>query len=193
MARVWDHNTRLHGGYLQFRTHWGYFDDWGDFVGPEGAEPDDDEGEPEPQLITSDVLRRIPLGRIIAMAQQSLAQEEWRTEGLRVLMGPDRGPDELTQNEISALETGIRAANQTKRGRPPLPETTLIDVANAYLEEAAAGVGLLKRLSQRFDRPEPTIRDWIAAARREGYLTPAIAGKRGAGPGPRLQASSTSG
>lgn len=177
-----------------FRTHWGYFDDWGDFVGPEGAEPaDDDEGEPEPQLITSDVLRRIPLGRIIAMAQQSLAQEEWRTEGLRVLMGLDRGPDELTQNEISALETGIRAASQTKRGRPPLPETTLIDVAHAYLEEAAAGVGLLKRLSQRFDRPEPTIRDWIAGARREGYLTPATAGKRGAGPGPRLQASSTSG
>lgn len=88
--------------------------------------------------------------------------------------------------EINALEVGIRAAKDTKRGRPPLPESTLIDVAKAYLEEAPAGPGLLRRLSRRFDRPEPTIRDWVAAARREGYLTPAAAGRRGAGPGPRL-------
>lgn len=176
-----------------FRTRWGYFDDWGDFVGSEGMDPDDDEGEPEPQLITSDVLRRIPLGRIIAMAQQSLAQEEWRTEGLQVIMGPDRGPDELSPDEISALEAGNRAAHQTKRGRPPLPQSTLTGIAHAYLEEATAGVGLLNRLSLRFDRPESTIRDWIATARREGYLTPAVPGKRGAGPGPRLSAGPTSG
>lgn len=174
-----------------FRMHWGYFDDWGDFVGPDGVQPDDEEVEPEPQLITSDVLRRIPVGRLIAMAQRSLAQEEWRTEGLQVIMGPDRGPDELTQTEISALETGIRAAQQTKRGRPSLPDSILIDIAHAYLEEAAAGVGLLNRLSLRFDRPEATVRDWIATARREGYLTPAVPGKRGAGPGPRLNAGPT--
>jgi hypothetical protein len=172
-----------------FRMDWGYFDNWGDFVGPDGMEPGDDDCEPEPpQLITSDLLRMIPLGRIIAMAQQSLAQEEWRTEGLVVLMGTDRGPDELTEEEINSLQTANRAASQTKRGRPSLPESTLIDVAHAYLEEAPSGPGLLKRISMRFDRPESTIRDWIAAARREGYLTPAVPGRRGAGPGPRLPA-----
>lgn len=174
-----------------FRIRWGYFDDWGDFVGPDNAEPDDDVDEPDSQLITSDVLRKIPLGRIIAMAQRSLAQEEWRTEGLQVLMGDDRGPDELTSNEITALETVARAAKETKRGRPRLPDSTLIDIAHAYLEEAPTGVGLLKRLSLRFDRPEATIRDWIAAARREGYLTPAVPGKRGAGPGHRLNKPTT--
>lgn len=170
-----------------FRMHWGYFDDWDDFVGPEGMEPEDSDPEPEPpQLITSDLLRAIPLGRIVAMAQQSLAQEEWRTEGLVVLMGTDRGPDELTTDEVNALEAANRAASQTKRGRPPLPESTLSAVAHAYLEEATRGPGLLKRISMQFDRPESTIRDWIAAARRDGYLTPAVPGRRGAGPGPRL-------
>ncbi len=174
-----------------FRTSWGYFDPWGDFVDPDGIEESDDAVEPE-QLITSDLLRRIPIGRIVAMAQQSLAQEEWRSEGLQVLMGPDRGPDELTTDEINALETGALAAKQTKRGRPPLPDSTLIEIAHAYLEEAPIGVGLLKRLSKRFDRPEATVRDWIAAARREGYLTPAVPGKRGAGPGPKLTTASAS-
>lgn len=171
-----------------FRGSWGHFDSWGDFVIPregEQQEGGDEDDDPE-QLITSDTLRRVPLGRIVGMAQRSLAQDGWRTEGIRVLMGPDRGPDELTVEEVGALETGSNAAKQTRRGRPPLSEDTLIEVARAYLEEAAAGVGLLNRLAAKFDRPEATVRDWIAAARREGYLTPAVVGKRGAGPGPRL-------
>ncbi|WP_198519597.1 hypothetical protein [Microbacterium sp. BR1] len=173
-----------------FRSSWGYFDGWSTFVDPDdsadvGETDEDDSPEPE-QLITSDVLRRIPIGRIIAMSQQSLAQEEWRTDGIQVLMGRDRGPDELTHAETNALESAVLAANRTKRGRPPLPDETLAAVAHAYLEEAPAGVGLLKRLSQRFNRPEPTVRDWIATARREGFLTAAVPGKRGAAPGPRL-------
>lgn len=171
-----------------FRSSWGYFDRWGDFVGEEGDELQAEMSEPE-QLITSDILRRIPLGRIVAMAQRSLAQEGWRTDGLHILMGPDRGPEALTDEEVNALEAGVQAAKQTRRGRPPLPDSTLAEVAHAYLEEAPAGVGLLKRLATRFDRPEATVRDWIAAARREGYLTPATPGKRGAGPGPRLAAA----
>lgn len=170
-----------------FRTSWGYYDKWGDFVGPDGNDLQHVANEAE-QLITSDVLRRIPIGRIVAMAQRSLAEETWRSEGLQVLMGADRGPDELTPDELTALEAGTKAAKQTRRGRPPLQESTLEEVAHAYLEEAPTGVGLLKRLAKRFDRPEATVRDWIAAARREGYLTPAVPGKRGAGPGPRLVA-----
>lgn len=172
-----------------FRTSWGYFDEWGDFVGADGDRGPKYATEPD-QIITANTLRRIPLGRIVSMAQQSLLQEEWRTEGIQVVMGPARGPDELSTEEIDALEAGVRAAKHTKRGRPPLPDSTLDDVAHAYLEEAAAGVGVLHRLARRFDRPEATIRDWIGAARRRGYLTPAVPGKRGAGPGPCLSAVS---
>lgn len=170
-----------------FRTSWGYFDQWGDFIDDTAPAGEDEVGEAESrQLITSDLLRRIPLGRIIALAQQRLAQEEWRTEGVMVLMGNDRGPDELTSEETSALESAVEAARQTKRGRPPLPDDLLEAVAHAYLEEAIAGAGLLRRMSARFARPEATVRDWIAAARGAGFLTPAQPGRRGAGPGPRL-------
>lgn len=173
-----------------FRTSWGYFDAWSDFVDGGSAEIDanqvDEDHAEAPSLITSDLLRRIPVGRIIALAQRQLAQDDWRTDGVMVLMGPDRGSDQLTVAETTALESGVTAARQTRRGRPPLPDDLLEQVAHAYLQESAAGPGLLRRLSGRFERPEATIRDWIAAARTAGYLTPARHGRRGAGPGPRL-------
>jgi hypothetical protein len=173
-----------------FRTSWGYFDERSEIVDGDSREIDADqveEGHAQgPSLITSDLLRRIPIGRIIALAQQQLAQDDWRSDGVMVLMGPDRGPEELTAAETTALESGVTAARLTRRGRPPLPADLLKQVANAYLEESPTGPGLLRRLSGRFERPEATIRDWIAAARAAGYLTPARHGRRGAGPGPRL-------
>ena len=42
------------------------------------------------------------------------------------------------------------------------------------------------RMSEIFDRPEATIRDWIAVARSRGYLAPTKPGRRGAAPGPNL-------
>lgn len=173
-----------------FRTSWGYFDAWSDFVDGGSTETDADQVEEDhlqpPTLITSDLLRRIPIGRIIALAQQQLAQDDWRTDGVMVLMGPDRAPDQLTPAETTALESGVSAAQQTRRGRPPLSADLLERVARAYLDESTGGPGLLRRLSVRFDRPEATVRDWIAAARAAGYLTPARHGRRGAGPGPQL-------
>ncbi|MFC9462884.1 hypothetical protein, partial [Streptomyces sp. NPDC056983] len=59
-------------------------------------------------------------------------------------------------------------------------------VAHAYLREAINGPGLTRRLAGLFDRPEPTIKDWIKAARDRGYLSPAVPGRRAAGPGPLL-------
>jgi len=46
-------------------------------------------------------------------------------------------------------------------------------------------------MSEVFDRPEATIRDWIAMARRRGYLAPTKAARRGAAPGPNLPVRST--
>ncbi|GGT30221.1 hypothetical protein GCM10010286_64200 [Streptomyces toxytricini] len=54
-------------------------------------------------------------------------------------------------------------------------------LAHAYLREAGNGPGLYRRLADLFERPEPTITDWIKAARERGYLSPAIPGRR---PGP---------
>lgn len=63
-------------------------------------------------------------------------------------------------------------ATPVPRGRPPLDESLLHAVAHAYLREAINGPGLTRRLASLFDRPEPTIKDWIKAARDRGYLSP---------------------
>lgn len=166
-----------------FRLFWGYED------GQENGPDDEPTSEPE-SLITSDVLRKIPLGTIVARAQATLALEDWRTEGVTQLglTGPEDIPAEkLFAPERAALEKATSSATSTARGRPSLPDKLLTEVAHAYLQEAAVGPGLTRRLAARFDRPEPTIRDWIAAARRRGFLSEATPGRRGAAPGPMLE------
>jgi hypothetical protein len=171
-----------------FRLDWGYEDGQ--------ADDPDDEPVPEPEsLITSDLLRKIPLGTIVARAQATLAQEDWRDEGVTQLglTGPRDIPTEnLLPTELAALEHAAASATSMTRGRPSLPDDLLAEVAHRYLREAAAGPGLTRRLSAHFDRPEPTIRDWISAARRRGFLSEATPGRRAAAPGPMLEQHETS-
>ncbi|WP_225840298.1 hypothetical protein [Streptomyces sp. NK08204] len=77
-----------------------------------------------------------------------------------------------------------------RRGRQALPDDLLKKVAEAYLRETAHGrpPGAVKRLAAEFDRPEETVRSWIARARSRGWLGPSRQGRRGAEPGPRLTA-----
>lgn len=174
-----------------FRPHWGV-------AGVDGDEEDFDDEDPsadaparaEHPLITSDLLRRIPIGQILAEAQKALAEDDWRRDGVRVLMGPWLSPEEISPKERQVLESANRAAADTRRGRPELADELLDEVAHAYLDQAAAGAGLTRRLAQQFDRPEATVRDWVAAARRRGYLSAATPGRRGAAPGPKLGSTS---
>ncbi|MFE0737405.1 hypothetical protein [Streptomyces sp. NPDC058855] len=165
-----------------WRPDWGYWDDFGDFVGPS----EDDVPPTVSAPITSDVLRRIPLGQIVARAQAELARPVWKDEGVTTLgLGQPRdgsGP-EIAPESVQALENANALAQPAQRGRPPLEEELLHRVAHAYLREAINGPGLHRRLAQLFDRPEPTIKDWIKAARQRGYLSPAVPGRRAAGPG----------
>ncbi|MFJ8439947.1 hypothetical protein [Kitasatospora griseola] len=173
-----------------WRLGWGYGDDWGDFIGPghrdeQNDGDDEDTARPVRAPITSDVLRRIPLGQIIARAQAELADRSWEQEGITVLGGP--GPNRTPAPASTlALENANRLSRPGRRGRPVLDDELLRQVAHAYLSEAVRGPGLTARLAERFDRPEPTIKDWIKAARNRGFLSPAIPGRRAAGPGPRL-------
>ncbi len=186
---------------------WEYRDAWGDYVGPdpaaprpdaevdadgaaaEGAGGDDeaDGGHSAYPGITSSLLRRIPLGRIVAAAQQTLAERSWVTEGVQFLPGGVLAADALPAATRSLLEHAADQAAPRRRGRPPLADEFLAQVARAYLKEAPAGTGLIRRLAERFGRPEATVRDWVAAARERGYLSPARPGRRGAAPGPRLR------
>ncbi|MBF6474691.1 MULTISPECIES: hypothetical protein [Nocardia] len=166
-----------------FRTKWGCWDDHDNYLQPDEQRPPSHEPA---VLITSDVLRRIPLGDIIARVEQDLPDESWRTKGIPVMMGSTLTVDDLTAEQRRALENTTTIAMR-RRGRPGLDDDLLIEVSEAYIAEAQRGKGALRRLAQTFDRPEPTIRDWIAAARRRGFLAPAEPGRRGvAAPGPNL-------
>lgn len=74
-------------------------------------------------------------------------------------------------------------------GRPSVTEEMMRTLALAYLEETTHGkpTGSVGRLALRFERPEETIRTWLARARKDGWLTAAVKGRRGAEAGPRLQ------
>lgn len=73
-------------------------------------------------------------------------------------------------------------------GRRPLDDDLLRRVAEAYLRETAPGqpTGAMARLAAEFERPEETVRSWLARARARGWLGPSRKGRRGAEPGPRL-------
>jgi len=137
--------------------------------------------------ITSDVLRRIPVGQILARAQAELADQSWKEEGIAVLGRSRMAGPELAPGTLQTLENAHVLATPVQRGRPPLDEGLLHRVAHAYLREAINGPVLTRRLASLFDRPEPTIKDWIKAARKRGYLSPAVPGRRAAGPGPLLR------
>jgi hypothetical protein len=164
---------------------WEYRDAWGDYVGPD-ADRDDANAKPY-SGISSTLLRRIPLGRIVAAAQQTLAARSWETEGVQLLPGGLLAGHDIPPETRALLERTNHHAASRRRGRPPLADDLLEQVARAYLEEAPAGAGLTRRLAGRFGRPEPTVRDWVAAARDRGYLSAARPGRRGAAPGPRLE------
>ncbi|EST27472.1 hypothetical protein N566_23360 [Streptomycetaceae bacterium MP113-05] len=166
-----------------WRPEWGYWDSYGDFVGAPEKEAPATACAP----ITSDVLRRIPLGQIVARAQAELADQSWKEEGVIVIGRPRSDSDsDLAPASRQALEKANALAQPAQRGRPPLDGELLHHVAHAYLREAINGPGLTRRLATQFDRPEPTIKDWIRAARDRGYLSPATPGRRAAGPGPLL-------
>lgn len=176
-----------------FRKDWGYTDGFDHYVPPETPEQLDSQNPPS--LITSDVLRRIPIGEILSRTQRRLADDSWRTEGIRVFGGPNETEasltvEEMTEEQRRALDNSV-GITARRRGRPELADELLIDVAEAYIWETGRGSGALRRMSELFDRPEATVRDWIAQARRRGYLAPTKAGRRGAAPGPNLPTTTT--
>jgi hypothetical protein len=172
-----------------------YVDQWGDYVEPDEwkriqaeEEPNDDESAPGPFIgITSALLRRIPIGWIVARSQEALVANDWETEGVHFVPGPTLAGDDLPEDVRDKLRSVNRLASLPKKGRPPLSDALLEQVSHAYLYEAARGAGMTSRLAAHFARPEPTIRDWVATARRRGFLSPAVRGRRGASPGPRLR------
>lgn len=120
-------------------------------------------------------VKNIPFGRIVSSLQTLLALEEARRGGAQ----PPTADPAATRQEPGRPRQG---------GRPLITDDLLRQLAEAYLEEAAEEkpAGALRRVAARFDRPTETIRTWLARARKEGWLAPAVKGRAGGEPGPKL-------
>lgn len=112
-----------------------------------------------PGGVTARVLRNIPVGRVLRNVQAGL---------------------------VSPL--GVAGNAPRTSGRTQITGDLLRDVAVAYLVETGPGKDrrAIQRLAERFDRPEGTVRGWVARARQEGWLGPGSKGRMGAEPGPKL-------
>lgn len=72
-----------------------------------------------------------------------------------------------------------------------LTDERLREVALVYLSEASKGAAkAMSRVAERYDKPEQTVRQWVARARRDGWLAPGIRGRPMVEAGPRLVAES---
>lgn len=119
-------------------------------------------------------VRMLPVGKLLA-AIQSVGREETVQREVRAALA-------------EAEHAPAQPVSQRRGGRPPITPELLRQVAEAYLEETAEGKPprALGRIAERFDRPQETIRTWLARARKEGWLAPAVKGRLGGEPGPRL-------
>ncbi|WP_327069241.1 hypothetical protein [Kitasatospora sp. NBC_01302] len=130
--------------------------------------------------VTGGLLRKIPTGEILASVRTKAAWEAAQREGTRVLLG---------EEPVAGLFNDEDAKGSQRGGRARITPALLREVATAYLEETGPGVpsGAMKRMAERFGRPEETVRTWVTRARKDGWLGPGAKGRTGAEPGPRLQ------
>jgi hypothetical protein len=119
--------------------------------------------------ITTAMLRDVPTRKILSSARwiQSLA-----------LRHPAVRAD---QEQMPTLASPVE-------GRAPITDEFLRRVALDYLEETAPGKprGAISRLTKRYGKSTPTVSRWVGKAREAGWLGPAVPGREGGEPGPRM-------
>jgi hypothetical protein len=141
---------------------------------------------PGESALTGETLRRISLSTIIARAHAEIASRADLATLSRRFQWTNAPSDQ--EHEVLTQLTKRAAAGQPNRGRPSLGDAHYARIARAYLQKQAAGHGrgILQALAQQEGRPHQTVRDWVAGARKRGFLTPGTPGRAGALPGPRL-------
>lgn len=95
----------------------------------------------------------------------------------------------ILQQARAGLAPAPEAAQVPKTsGRTPMTDELLRAVALAFIEETGPGKDrrAIQRMAKRFERPEGTIRTWIARARKDEWLAPGSRGRIGAEAGRRL-------
>jgi transposase len=126
--------------------------------------------------VTSSMVLSVRIGEITASLRTLLALDRAKREGVAAFSySPANAP-------------AVKSAERPRRGgRPPVTDSMLRWVAEAYLLETEEGKPHpVARIAEKVGRPEETVRTWLARARREGWLSPGVRGRAGGEPGPKL-------
>jgi hypothetical protein len=144
---------------------------------------EEDPAVPPAGTISPAMLKRIPLGRLLAQVNAELSSRRAAYDQGEYARDPLlAGRPEQWREHIAATDV----AERPRRGRPPLPDDLLRRVALGYIEDAQLGPGVTRRLAQAFGVQPNTMRDYIRAARKREWLAPGAPGSRSAAPGLRL-------
>lgn len=120
------------------------------------------------ESVTAQILRKIPLGEILADAAASRPVVD---AVAKLLLA---APAEPVPEDVP------------RPGRAPLADDLLMRIAVGYLVELQAGKGAVKRLAEVQGESPATISRWLHRARQRGWLAAASQGREGGEPGPRL-------
>lgn len=123
----------------------------------------DNPAEPEPEPITTDVLRRIPLARLI---EETL----WQAVRTYTVASNWEGAGEIARKRLPAAEL---ATQRPKRpGRPPLyDDKHFKEVARIYREHSG-GHAPTKAVATHFNTTKSNAAKWVSEARRRDFLEP---------------------
>jgi hypothetical protein len=133
----------------------------------------------EGEWIDSKVMRSIPTGHLLEVALARLAHERVM-DTARSMFGVSRRP----QGQIELADRA--ASSASKRGRPPLTDKYLHEVAGIYFDlcERFGTRGSLARLAEALSRDagqqslsRDAARDLVRKARRRGFLEPTKQGR----------------
>jgi hypothetical protein len=153
-------------------------------IGPHpGAETALEPGTPPYRGVTSEVLRAIPIERLIREIVSQLRRvADWQ----RHLAGTYGWQPSAEQQQFA--DAIKRAEPDVSDRRRKYPDDHYRSVALLYLQLLAQGHGSkpIADLANKLGVTRTTARNWIHRARQLGYLTQGTRGKPGANAGPRL-------
>lgn len=150
--------------------------------------------------ITSSTLRALRVDALVGRARGEIAEWQRRQQGQPEPGGPGvdaMGVAAVTEFRASLAVLAKAAAKGKAEGRRGYGDAFFRLVALEYVSLTDAGQGgrgslhrlgvvMAERMDERQPRPRDNIRDWVAEARRRGFLMPGDRGRGGARPGPRL-------
>jgi hypothetical protein len=127
-------------------------------------------------VVTTRLLRSVPLGRLASVALTELRRRANRSTATQRWGGDSAGQEHAVVRSLALLATPI--GGHKRPGRRGHPDDYYARLALEYEEWQRSGDRLSVMAARRF-LSEPALRASLGTARRKGFLTPAPPGRAG--------------